>query len=70
MVGRYYLQAGRITFEGTDDYNVFTFHVRPIFDFQQVLLSLGDDTEVLSPSWLRNEIANKIMRMWNKYNVE
>lgn len=37
------------------------------FDFQQELLWNGDDMEVLSPLWLRNEMAGKIQRMWNKY---
>jgi len=64
------LHSSQIEVESTDEYNIFTIQVRPTFDFLQVLLSLGDDVEVLSPSWLRKEIANKIKSMWNKYNIE
>ncbi len=64
------LHSSQKEVESNDEYNVFTFQVRPTFDFQQVLLSLGDDVEVLSPSWLRKEIANKIKRMWNKYSQD
>ena len=64
------LHSSQKEVESNDEYNVFTFQVRPTFDFQQVLLSLGDDVEVLSPSWLRKEIANKTKRMWNKYSQD
>ena len=56
--------------EQTDDYSIFEYHLRPTFDFQQELLWNGEDVEVLEPLWLRNEIAGKIKRMWNKYNKE
>ena len=53
--------------ERTPHYSIFTLHLRPTFDFQQELLWNGEDMEVLSPLWLRNEMAGKIQRMWNKY---
>ena len=53
--------------ERTPQYSIFTLHLRPTFDFQQELLWNGEDMEVLSPLWLRNEMAGKIQRMWNKY---
>ena len=56
--------------ERTDEYSIFEYHLRPTFDFQQEILWNGEDVEVLEPLWLRNEIAGKIMRMWNKYNKE
>ena len=71
------LQPTDITFRMPDDWDAETFfrdsfgiitlHLRPTFDFQQELLWNGDDMEVLSPLWLRNEMAGKIQRMWNKY---
>ena len=41
----------------TEEYSVFTYFVRPTFDFIQGLLSLGETAEVLSPKTLRKEIA-------------
>ena len=56
--------------ERTDEYSIFEYHLRPTFDFQQEILWNGEDVEVLEPLWLRKEIAEKIARMWNKYNKE
>ena len=55
--------------ERNGEYSIFTFFLRPSFDFQQELLWNGEDMEVLEPLWLRKEIAGKIMRMWNKYSA-
>ena len=54
--------------ERNEEYSIFTYYLRPAVDFQQELLWNGEDMEVLEPLWLRNEIAGKIERMWNKYN--
>ena len=54
--------------ERNEEYSIFTFFLRPSFDFQQELLWNGEDMEVLDPLWLRKEMAGKIKRMWNKYN--
>ena len=54
--------------ERNEEYSIFTFNLRPEFDFQQELLWNGEDMEVLEPLWLRREIAGKIKRMWNKYS--
>ena len=53
--------------ERNEKYSIFTYYLHPTFDFQQELLWNGEDMEVLEPKWLRNEIASKIKRMWNKY---
>lgn len=53
--------------ERNEEYSIFTYYLRPAFDFQQELLWNGEDIEVLEPLWLRKEIAGKIKRMWNKY---
>ena len=55
--------------ERNEEYSIFTFNLRPEFDFQQELLWHGEDMEVLEPLWLRKEIAEKINRMWNKYSA-
>ena len=53
--------------ERTDTYSIFHFRVRPSYDFQQEILWHGEEMEVLEPLWLREEIAGKIEKMWNKY---
>ena len=39
----------------------------PTFDFQQEILSMGSDIEVLSPKWFREDTAERVKAMWNKY---
>lgn len=43
--------------ERTEDYTVFSYFVRPTFDFIQELLTLRETAEVLSPKDLRAEMA-------------
>ncbi len=56
--------------ERNGEYSIFSFYLRPTFDFQQELLWNGEDMEVLEPLWLRKEIAGKVKRMWNKYKED
>ena len=56
--------------EFNEEYSIFTYYLRPSFDFMQEILWNGEDMEVLEPEWLRKEIAGKIKRMWYKYNKE
>ena len=53
--------------ERNDDYSIFTYCIRPGYDFQQELMRYGEDVEVLEPQWLREEIAGKIERMNSVY---
>ena len=53
--------------ERNEEYSIFSYYLRPVFDFQQELLWNGEDVEVLEPLWLRKEMAGKLKRMWNKY---
>lgn len=53
--------------ERTEKYSIFSYYLRPSFDFQQEILWNGEEVEVLEPTWLRKEIAGKIECMWNKY---
>ena len=53
--------------EHNDKYSIFTYRLRPEYDFQQELLRHGETVEVLEPQWLREEIAGKIERMNNVY---
>lgn len=53
--------------ERNEDYSIFTYSLRPEYDFQQELLRHGEEVEVLEPQWLREEIAGKIQRMNSVY---
>lgn len=52
------------------EYSIFSYYLRPEFDFQQELLWNGEDIEVLEPASLRKAIARKIQRMWSKYEED
>lgn len=53
--------------ERNDEYSIFTYYLRPTYDFQQELLWQGEDVEVLEPLWLRKEMTKKIERMMERY---
>jgi hypothetical protein len=53
--------------ENTSDYTVFSYHIRPTFDFRQELLSHGSDVEVLEPEWFRDEIAKIVSEQHTAY---
>ncbi|MBP5710424.1 MAG: WYL domain-containing protein [Bacteroidales bacterium] len=44
--------------ENTAEYTVFSYFLRPTFDFKQELLALGEQVEVLEPKDLRAEMAS------------
>lgn len=50
--------------ERTEDYSIFTYFLRPTFDFIQELLSLGITAEVMSPKTLRKEISRIGKTVW------
>ena len=56
--------------ERNEEYSVFTFNLRPEFDFQQEILKNGEEVEVLEPQRLREEIAGKIKRMSDSYKED
>ena len=56
--------------ERDDEYSIFTVRLRPTFDFQQEILSMGCDIEVLSPKWFREDLAKISKHMWDKYKED
>jgi len=54
--------------ECNSEYSIFTYCLRPTFDFQQELLWNADKVEVLEPKWLRDEMAERINDMLNLYH--
>ena len=61
------LHGSQEEIERTDEYSIFTVKLRPTFDFQQEILSMGSDIEVLSPKWFREDTAERVKDMCNKY---
>lgn len=51
----------------SEDYTIFTYYIKPTFDFRQEILSLGEDAEVLSPATFREEIGKVILKMSRYY---
>ena len=64
------LHASQQEIERNNEYSIFTYYLRPTYDFQQELLWHGEDMEVLEPLWLRKEMANRTKRIWEKYNKD
>ncbi len=56
--------------ERNDAFSIFTLRIRPTFDFIQEMLRQGEGVEVLSPVWLRKEVAGMVERMWSKYKED
>ena len=53
--------------DNNPDYSVFSYYIKPTFDFRQELLSHGADVEVLEPKWFRDEIAAIILEQYKIY---
>lgn len=53
-----------------EDYSVFTLRLHPTYDFQKEILSYASDIEVLSPAWLREEMAAQSARMSRIYRPD
>ena len=53
--------------ERTGEHSIFTYFLRPTFDFQQEILHYGEDVEVLEPQWHRKEMATRIEHMLAHY---
>ena len=56
--------------ERNEDYSIFTYFLRPTYDFIQELLWNGEEAEVLEPQWLRDEMRGRIERMLDLYKED
>lgn len=61
------LHSSQHELKRTEEYSIFSLHVRPTFDFKQKLLSLGSTVEVLKPESLREEMKTEITAMLKRY---
>ena len=59
-----------IEISGTDEteYTLFEYHVKPTFDFYQLLLTQGNQIEVVEPESVRNRMLDTVKAMMNYYN--
>ena len=53
--------------ETAESYAVFSYFIAPTFDFKQEILSHGDEIEVVSPEWFREEMEEVVRKMSNFY---
>ena len=56
--------------EGDDESTLFEYHLKPTFDFYQLVLAQGDQVEVLEPESVRNEMRNFAKNMLDYYTCE
>ena len=61
------LHPSQSELETTPEYSVFEVYLRPTYDFVQELRRYGSDVEVLSPEWLREDMAVEIQHTAARY---
>lgn len=64
------IHRSQLEVERNSEYCIFTYFLRPTFDFQQELLWNADRVEVLEPQWLRDEMADTIKKMSHLYEPD
>ncbi len=52
----------------TAEYSDYGFILRPEYEFQHAILGLGNDAEILSPSWLRDEMRWYATELLQRYS--
>lgn len=62
------LHSSQTLINHTQEYSDYQFHLRPEYEFQHEILRLGDDAEVLSPQWVRNEMREYAESMLQRYS--
>ena len=53
--------------EQTANYSVFELRLAPTYDFVQAILSMGDEVEVLTPEYVRQEVRQCVKEMHQRY---
>ena len=62
------LHHSQVEGESGDGYIEFKYRLVPTFDFVRELLSKGMYAEVMSPAWLRKEVANELRMTVRMYD--
>lgn len=53
--------------EKTDNYSIYSYQIRPTYDFKKEILSLGNNAEVLAPEFLRKEFIDIVLKQQRHY---
>lgn len=53
--------------EQAADYSIFELHLTPTYDFIQAVLAMGDEVEVLTPEYVRQEVKRRVQEMYQRY---
>ena len=61
------LHHSQVEGESGDGYTEFRYRLVPTFDFVREMLSKGMYAEVMSPAWLRKEVANELRQTVKMY---
>ena len=61
------IHASQNIIESTSEFVVFEISVIPNFELESVLLSLGDQLEVIGPEALRQKISERVEQMQKLY---
>ena len=51
------------------NYSLFSYYIKPSFDFKQEILSQGENFEVLEPEWFRKEISGTVAELSKMYHT-
>ena len=62
------LHHSQVEGESGDGYTEFRYRLVPTFDFVREMLSKGMYAEVMSPAWLRKEVANELRQTVKMYD--
>lgn len=61
------LHSSQKELESNDESTLFEYHVKPTFDFYQLLLAQGDQIEVIEPKSVRDMMRNFAINLMNYY---
>jgi hypothetical protein len=53
--------------EQTANYSVFELRLAPTYDFIQAILAMGNEVEVLTPEYVRQEVRRRVKEMHQRY---
>ena len=62
------LHESQCEIKSDDESTLFEYHLKPTFDFYQIVLAQGDQMEVLEPEEVRDEMRNFARNMLNYYS--
>ena len=61
------LHHSQVEIKQNEDYTLFSYKIRPSYDFNQEILAHGSSIEVVSPAWYRDEIKNAFKAALSRY---